>query len=92
MKFEKIEKTDNEYVMHTYGKLPVCFVKGEGVYLFDTEGKKYLDFLSGLGVNMLGHCHPDITKALKKQAKTLLRFPKMTRNGSSSSPNRTHNS
>ncbi|NNN21255.1 MAG: acetylornithine/succinylornithine family transaminase [Acidimicrobiales bacterium] len=57
--------------MPTYKKWPVTFVSGSGSYLIDTTGKKYLDFLSGIAVCSLGHCHPKVTEALTSQANTL---------------------
>ena len=63
---------DREYVMQTYGRLPVTFVRGEGSYLFDENGNRYLDCLSGLAVTSLGHAHPEVADAIAKQAKTLL--------------------
>lgn len=59
-------------LMPTYGPPPVMFVKGEGPYLWDREGKKYLDFLSGLAVTSLGHAHPAVAEALAAQAQRLL--------------------
>ncbi|HUR17465.1 MAG TPA: acetylornithine transaminase [Acidimicrobiales bacterium] len=59
-------------LMPTYPDPPVTFVKGEGTILWDDEGRRYLDFLSGLGVTSLGHAHPVVTKALAEQAGTLL--------------------
>ena len=59
-------------LMPTYGPPPVMFVKGEGPYLWDREGKKYLDFLSGLAVTSLGHAHPAVAEALASQAQRLL--------------------
>jgi predicted acetylornithine/succinylornithine family transaminase len=70
--FETLKSDDSSYVMHTYGRLPVCFVKGQGLKLWDEKGKEYLDFLSGIGVNGLGHCHPAIVEAITKQAATLI--------------------
>ena len=58
--------------MQTYGRLPVAFVRGEGVTLWDSEGKEYLDFLGGLAVTSLGHAHPAVADALADQARTLL--------------------
>ena len=58
--------------MHTYPPPPVTFVRGEGSYLFDADGKRYLDFLSGLAVTSLGHAHPAVRAALHEQAGTLL--------------------
>lgn len=61
-----------EVVMNTYGRLPLALVKGEGAYVWDADGNKYLDFVSGLAVTSLGHNHPKVTAALKAQAETLL--------------------
>ena len=58
--------------MNTYGRLPVSFVKGNGAYLQDDQGKQYLDALSGIAVCGLGHAHPKIAKALSEQGQTLL--------------------
>ncbi len=59
-------------LMHTYGRLPVTFEHGEGVWLFDTGGKRYLDALSGVAVNALGHCHPALVQAIQQQAAKLI--------------------
>ncbi len=58
-------------IMPTYGERDLEFVKGEDCYLFTSDGKKYLDFAGGIAVNSLGHCHPKLVKAIKKQAETL---------------------
>ena len=55
------------HVMNTYARLPVAFSHGEGAWLWDTEGKRYLDALSGIAVNTLGHAHPRFTAALNEQ-------------------------
>jgi acetylornithine/N-succinyldiaminopimelate aminotransferase len=59
-------------LMNTYGRLPVSFTHGKGAYLFDTEGKQYLDAISGIGVNALGHTHPAVTEAIQRQAEQLI--------------------
>jgi len=59
-------------LMQTYARLPVTFSHGEGVYLYDTEGRRYLDGLSGIGVNGLGHAHPAVTAAIQEQADKLV--------------------
>lgn len=59
-------------IMNTYGRLPIEFEKGEGVYLYDQQGKAYLDALSGIGVCALGHAHPAVTKAICDQAGKLI--------------------
>jgi predicted acetylornithine/succinylornithine family transaminase len=58
--------------MPTYPPTPVTFVRGEGTHLYDEDGRRYLDFLSGLAVTALGHCHPVVTAAIAEQAKTLV--------------------
>ena len=59
-------------IMPTYNRKPVTFVKGDGVFLYDTEGKKYLDALCGLAVTSLGHSHPIIAKTIKNQSEKLI--------------------
>jgi acetylornithine/N-succinyldiaminopimelate aminotransferase len=59
-------------LMPTYARLPVTFSHGEGVHLFDTEGRRYLDGISGIGVNGLGHAHPGVTAAIRAQADKLV--------------------
>jgi acetylornithine/N-succinyldiaminopimelate aminotransferase len=70
--FEELAVLDAANVMATYGRLPVAFVRGEGTRLWDSEGNKYLDFLSGLAVTSLGHAHPEVADAIAEQARTLL--------------------
>ena len=62
----------NDYLMKTYNRKNVAFQKGRGVYLWDTNNKKYLDTLSGLAVTSLGHAHPEIADVIHKQSKTLI--------------------
>jgi len=59
-------------LMQTYARLPVTFSHGEGVYLYDTEGRRYLDGISGIAVNGLGHAHPAVTAAIQEQADKLV--------------------
>jgi acetylornithine/N-succinyldiaminopimelate aminotransferase len=66
-----IEKSDR-YIMRTYGRFPIVPVRGEGCRLWDADGKEYLDFLGGVAVNNLGHCHPKVVAALQKQAAELI--------------------
>jgi acetylornithine/N-succinyldiaminopimelate aminotransferase len=60
------------HVMNTYARLPVAFVRGEGVWLWDESGKKYLDALAGIAVSTLGHAHPKLVRALAEQAARVL--------------------
>ena len=59
-------------LMQTYARLPVTFSHGEGVYLYDTQGRRYLDAISGIAVNGLGHAHPAVTAAIRNQADKLV--------------------
>jgi acetylornithine aminotransferase len=68
---EWIERGD-ACIATTYGRFPIVAAKGKGCWLWDVEGNKYLDFLAGVAVNNLGHCHPKIVAALQKQAETLI--------------------
>ncbi len=68
------------YVMDTYRRLPVSFVKGEGVYLYDHEGRRYLDFLAGIAVNTLGYGDDELTKALCEQVRNLLHVSNLFEN------------
>jgi acetylornithine/N-succinyldiaminopimelate aminotransferase len=71
-RFEEIAALEKRYLLQTYSRYPVALEKGKGVYLFDLEGRKYLDFVSGIGVNALGHAHPRIVKAIREQAAKLI--------------------
>ena len=62
----------SDYLMQTYARLPVAFVRGEGAWLFDEQGEKYLDALAGIAVNGLGHAHPRLVSALCEQAGRLI--------------------
>lgn len=66
--FEKIKERDQKFFMNTYSPADIAFVSGEGCYLTDSEGKRYLDFLAGIAVNALGYNHPVFTDALTEQA------------------------
>jgi len=67
-RLEEIIELEKRYLLPTYNRYPAGFEKGKGVFLYDFEGKKYLDFVSGLGVNALGHSHPRIVKTIREQA------------------------
>ena len=69
---EHVKSLDSRYVMQTYRRLPVAFVRGEGTRMWDSSGKEYLDMVGGLGVTVLGHCHPVVTEAIVEQASRLI--------------------
>jgi predicted acetylornithine/succinylornithine family transaminase len=60
------------YLANTYGRAPICLVRGDGIRVWDSDGKEYLDFTAGLAVVALGHCHPRVTGAIQEAAATLL--------------------
>jgi acetylornithine/N-succinyldiaminopimelate aminotransferase len=70
--FEQIAELERQYLLQTYNRYPVVLARGKGVFLWDIEGKKYLDFVSGIGVNALGHAHPRIVKAIRDQSAKLI--------------------
>jgi predicted acetylornithine/succinylornithine family transaminase len=59
---------DREYVLQNYARYPLALVRGKGCYVYDPEGRRYLDFLAGIGVNAFGHAHPRIVKVIREQA------------------------
>jgi acetylornithine aminotransferase/acetylornithine/N-succinyldiaminopimelate aminotransferase len=72
MNLAAVMRSERQVLLPTYDRQKVLFEKGRGVYLWDSRGKRYLDFLSGIGVNALGHAHPAIQVVLKRQASRLI--------------------
>ena len=70
--FEGARALEERYLMRTYKRAPVDFVRGEGALLWDAEGKRYLDFLTGISVCSVGHCHPDVVRAVREQTERLM--------------------
>ena len=69
---EQIAALERQYLLPTYNRYPIAFSRGKGVFLYDLEDNRYLDFVSGLGVNALGHAHPRIVKTIREQAAKLV--------------------
>lgn len=63
---------ERDYLLQNYSRYPLVLERGKGVYVFDTAGKRYLDFIAGIGVNALGHAHPRIVKVIRRQAALLI--------------------
>ena len=72
MSLASVMRSEQKLLLPTYDRHKILFKKGRGVYLWDSEGNRYLDFLSGIGVNALGHAHPAIQAVLKRQAGKLI--------------------
>ncbi|MGA8764473.1 MAG: aspartate aminotransferase family protein [Candidatus Sulfotelmatobacter sp.] len=70
--FDQIADLERWYLLGTYNRYPIALARGKGVFLYDLEGRRYLDFVSGLGVNALGHAHPRIVKTIREQAARLI--------------------
>ena len=71
-RLEQIQAAEARLLLSTYDRNPILFVRGEGVYLIDEKGERYLDLLSGIGVNALGYAHPAIVEAIAKQSRALI--------------------
>ena len=69
---QELIKLTNKHVAQTYGRYPIGLVRGKGTSVWDASGKKYIDFVAGLAVDNLGHCHPNVVSAIRKQAGRLL--------------------
>jgi acetylornithine/N-succinyldiaminopimelate aminotransferase len=67
-----IQALESKYLLQTYARYPLVLDRGKGCYVFDPSGKRYLDFITGIGVNALGHAHPRLTKVIREQAGRLL--------------------
>jgi acetylornithine/N-succinyldiaminopimelate aminotransferase len=72
VKLEELQDLERRYLIQTYRRAPVEFVRGEGSLLWDSEGKEYLDFLAGISVCSVGHCHPAVVAAVQEQAARLM--------------------
>ncbi len=72
MELTDLQALEERYLMQTYRRAPVEFVRGEGALLWDAEGREYLDFLAGISVCSVGHCHPDVVEAVREQAGRLM--------------------
>ena len=72
MTLAELQRIDSERVIPSYARMPVEFVRGDGARLWDGEGHEYLDFLCGISVTSLGHCHPKVVEAVREQAGRLM--------------------
>ena len=72
MSLEQTQDLESQYVMHTFARKPVKLVSGSGMTVVDDTGKEYVDFIAGIGVNCLGHCHPKVAGAIAEQAQRLM--------------------
>ena len=69
---EQVIADGQKYVMNTYGRLPIVIDRGEGCYVWDLDGKRYLDLVAGIAVNSLGHAHPAVVRSIQEQSEKLL--------------------
>ncbi len=61
---EELVQGARQYLMDTYARYPLALARGQGTRVYDVEGREYLDFIAGIAVNVLGHCHPKVVKGL----------------------------
>ena len=69
---EQVVQLEKEYLLQNYSRYPLLLVRGKGAYVYDAAGKRYLDLISGIGVNALGHAHPRIVQVIRQQAALLI--------------------
>src|SRR5215510_13793658 len=79
-KFAEAIALADEYLLPTYKRAPILFTHGRGAYVFDSTGKKYLDFLGGIAVNALGHAHPRIARTIRREAGHAIHFSNLFHN------------
>ncbi|HEU4686015.1 MAG TPA: acetylornithine transaminase [Nitrospira sp.] len=72
MPTEELKNSAEQFLMGTYTRQPISVVRGRGTKVFDLEGRQYTDFVGGVAVNILGHCHPDVVAAIQRQAAQLI--------------------
>ena len=72
MKNRDVAELTDKYVAQTYARYPIALVRGKGARVWDADGKEYLDFLAGIAVNSLGHCHPAVVRAIQQQSRKLM--------------------
>lgn len=72
MTTEEIKEMTQKYIINTYGERLISIIRGEGVYVWDAEGRRYLDFVAGISTNNVGHCHPKVVNAIIEQSQKLI--------------------
>lgn len=80
MEVKKLLEESTHYIMNTYNRSPIVLRKGRGMKVWGSDGKEYLDFVGGIAVNVLGHCHPKVVVALQKQAQRLMHVSNLYHN------------
>jgi acetylornithine/N-succinyldiaminopimelate aminotransferase len=71
---DEIIERERRFLLPTYNRYPIALERGKGVFVYDHEGKRYLDFVAGLGVNALGYAHPRVVKAIREQGGRAIHF------------------
>src|SRR5436190_19375923 len=70
--YQPILDLERAYLLQNYARYPLVLARGKGCYLYDTAGRRYLDFITGIGVNALGHAHPRLVNIIREQAGLLI--------------------
>ncbi len=71
-RLEQVQQLESRVLLRTYDRIPLLAVEGKGPWLYDADGRRYLDFLAGIAVNALGYSHPRITRVLREQSRRLI--------------------
>src|SRR6476659_1635248 len=69
---QSVMELESQYLLQNYARYPLVIHRGKGCHVYDIDGNRYLDFISGIGVNALGHAHPRIIKVIREQAALLI--------------------
>ena len=72
MNTDEVKSLDSKYLFQNYGRQNLCFERGEAEFLYDLDGKKYIDLVAGIAVNALGYAHPDLVNAICEQSRKLM--------------------
>src|SRR5260370_38868166 len=75
---DEIIERERRFLLPTYNRYPIALERGKGVFLYDCEGNRYLDFVAGLGVNAIGHAHPRVVKVSREQSARAIHFANLS--------------
>src|ERR1043166_1038923 len=74
---QSVMDLERDYLLQNYARYPLVLARGKGCHVYDLEGKRYLDFITGIGVNALGHAHPRMVKTIREQAGLIIHTSKL---------------
>ena len=83
---QSIMDLEKQYLLQNYARYPLVLARGKGCYVYDTAGKRYLDLITGIGVNALGHAHPQLLKTIRQQAGLMIHTSNLLSDGNRAIP------